>query len=60
MIKEKYKQLCLARQFGGINTIEFTQSLAVIHHITFQTIYLGKKILVQVKCDFSEFLRIIS
>jgi len=27
MIKEKYKQLCLARQFGGINTIEFTQSL---------------------------------
>jgi len=30
MIKEKYKQLCLARQFGGINTIEFTQSLAVI------------------------------
>jgi len=30
MIKEKYKQLCLARQFGGINTIEFTQSLAEI------------------------------
>jgi len=30
MIKEKYKQLCLARQFGGINTIEFTQSLAAI------------------------------
>jgi len=27
MIKEKYKQLCLARQFGGINTIEFTQTL---------------------------------
>jgi len=30
MIKEKYKQLCLARQFGGINTIEFTQSLGFI------------------------------
>ncbi len=28
MIKEKYIQLCLARQFGEINTIEFTQSLA--------------------------------
>ncbi len=28
MIKEKYKQLCLARQFDGINTIEFIQALA--------------------------------
>ena len=27
---EKYKQLCLARRFGGINTIEFTQPLPVI------------------------------
>ena len=27
MIKEKYKQLCLARQFRGINTVEFTQPL---------------------------------
>jgi len=27
MIKEKYKQLCLARRFGGINTIEYTQTL---------------------------------
>ncbi len=27
MIKEKYIQLCLAHQFGGINTIEVTQSL---------------------------------
>ena len=26
MINEKYIQLCLAHQFGGINTIEFTQS----------------------------------
>jgi len=30
MIKEKYKQLCLALQFGGVNTIEFTQTLALI------------------------------
>jgi len=35
MIKEKYKQLCLARQFGGINTIEFTQSLYAIQKIFF-------------------------
>ncbi len=28
MIKEKYKQLCLAFRFGGINTIRFTQSLS--------------------------------
>jgi len=34
MIKEKYKQLCLARQFGGINTIEFTQMLAPIRNKT--------------------------
>jgi len=27
MINEKYKQLCLALQFGGINTIGFIQSL---------------------------------
>ena len=27
MIKEKYTQLRLARQIGGINTIGFTQSL---------------------------------
>jgi len=27
MVKEKYKQLCLAHQFGGINTIGFTQTL---------------------------------
>lgn len=25
--KEKYKQLCLANQFGGINPIAFTQAL---------------------------------
>jgi hypothetical protein len=30
MIKEKYTPLCLALQFGGINTIEFTQSLCAI------------------------------
>ncbi len=30
MIKEKYIQLCLARQFRGINTIEFIQSLVPI------------------------------
>lgn len=27
MIKEKYKQWCLYRQFGGIRTIGYTQSL---------------------------------
>jgi hypothetical protein len=27
---KKYTQLCLALQFGGINTVEFTQTLAVI------------------------------
>ncbi len=27
MIKEKYEQLCIAQQFGGINTIEYTQTL---------------------------------
>ena len=27
MIKEKYTQLRLAHQFGGINTIRFTQTL---------------------------------
>lgn len=30
MIKEKYKQLCLALQFGGINTIEYTKTLYTI------------------------------
>ncbi|NOX65218.1 MAG: hypothetical protein GXO85_05310 [Chlorobi bacterium] len=35
MIKEKYKQLCLARQFGVINTIEFTQPLYAIQKIFF-------------------------
>jgi hypothetical protein len=30
MIKGKYIQLCLAIQFGSVNTIEFTQLLAVI------------------------------
>jgi len=30
MIKEKYTQLRLARQFGGINIIEFTQTLVTI------------------------------
>ena len=30
MIKEKYTQLCLAHRFGGINTIEFTQTLGHI------------------------------
>ena len=29
-IKEKYKLLCLATPFGGINTIEVTQSLTFI------------------------------
>jgi len=33
MIQEKYKQLCIAHQFGGINTIEFTQTLTVIKTI---------------------------
>jgi len=30
MIKEKYTQLCLAHQFGGINTIGYTQPLCAI------------------------------
>jgi len=30
MIKEKYKQLCLHHQFGGIYAIEYTQSLCGI------------------------------
>ena len=30
MIKEKYKQLCLYAQIGGISTIEFTQMLPVM------------------------------
>ena len=30
MINEKYTQLYLSRQFGGINTIEFTQTLPPI------------------------------
>ncbi len=30
VIKEKYIQLCLALQFGGINTIDFIQSLCLI------------------------------
>ena len=30
MIKEKFKQLRLAHSFGGINTIEYTQSLGEI------------------------------
>ena len=30
MIKERYTQLCLASQFGGINTIGFIQSLYTI------------------------------
>jgi len=30
MIKEKYKQLCLALRFGGINTIEHTLTLDAI------------------------------
>lgn len=34
MIKEKYTQLCLAHQFGGINTIGFTQSLWVMAEAT--------------------------
>ena len=29
MIKEKYILLCLARRFGGINTIGFTHTLGV-------------------------------
>lgn len=29
MIKEKYKQLYLVGRFAGINTIEYTQMLAV-------------------------------
>ena len=33
MIQEKYIQLCIAHQFGGINTIEFTQTLTVIKTI---------------------------
>ena len=31
MIKEKYKQLCIAHQFGGINTIEYTQTMCSIY-----------------------------
>ena len=30
MVKDKYIQLCLAHQFGGINTIEFIQTLYAI------------------------------
>jgi len=30
IIKEKYKQLRLHHQYGGIYTIEYTQSLCVI------------------------------
>jgi hypothetical protein len=30
MIKEKYTSLCLALQFGGANTTEYTQSLGAI------------------------------
>jgi len=44
MIKEKYKQLCLYRQFGGIYTIEYTQSLGVMREkqlwITKKNIYM--------------------
>jgi len=32
MIKEKYKQWCLYRQFGGIRTIGYTQSLCASSH----------------------------
>ncbi len=31
VIKEKYTQLCLARRFGGINTIGFTHTLCNIY-----------------------------
>ena len=31
MIKKKYQQLRLARQFGGITTIVYTQTLCVIN-----------------------------
>jgi hypothetical protein len=27
MIKEKYKQLCLSLQFGGISTMKYTHTL---------------------------------
>ena len=41
MINEKHIQLCLAHQFGGINTIEFTQSLYAIRkkeHMNIETL----------------------
>ena len=38
MINEKYKQLFLALQFGGINTIEYTKTLGKIRKYGFEDI----------------------
>jgi hypothetical protein len=40
MIKEKYKQLCLAHRFGGISTIRYTHTLAPIFKKMSSQIYL--------------------